>query len=87
MAITTANSVLGNRPWFGRLPSTIARLISSSVQPPMPVSRSGVMFDATPENGGTEKDSPPLRLRLATGSPVGDFGVWQLPQPRIDSTR
>ena len=30
----------------GRLPSLIAMMISSSLQPPIPVSTSGVMFDA-----------------------------------------
>src|SRR6478609_961456 len=45
----------------------------------MPVALSGVILGAVTVNGGSSQDRPPENA-LSMMSPVGPFGVWQLPQ-------
>ena len=71
---------------FGRMPVRSTFLISASVQLPMPVSLSGVMLDAVTLNGGSSNASPPENA-FSMMSPVGPFGVWQLPQVMRALTR
>ena len=68
------------------MPVRSSFLISASVQLPMPVSLSCVMLGAVTLNGGSSHDSPPENA-LSGMSPVGPFGVWQLPQVRMPLTR
>ena len=64
---------------FGRMPVRMTVLISASVQLPMPVSLSGVMFGAVTLNGGSSQDRPPEKSLPATAA-GGPFGEWQLAQ-------
>src|SRR5437879_5468287 len=78
-AVIPLNVVYGctgmRRSPLGRRPSRIAVMICSSVQPPMPVSRSGVMLDAYTVPNGPSYFRPPAL--------TGCFGtVWQ-PQPPV----
>jgi hypothetical protein len=71
---------------FGRLPVRSSVMICSSVQEPMPVSLSGVMFGAVTLNGGSSQLRPPEKSLPATAA-GGPFGVWQLPQVMMVLTR
>ena len=68
------------------MPVRSSFLMSASLHLPMPVSLSWVMLGAVTLNGGSSHDSPPENA-LSMMSPVGPFGVWQLPQVRIELTR
>ena len=72
---------------IGRTPSTSARLISASLQPPIPVSLSGVMFGAVAMKAGVLKASPPDSALSAISLPSASRGVWQLPQAMMVLTR
>src|SRR3954463_14740223 len=72
---------------FGRCPLRNAVLICSSVQEPMPVSLSCVMFDAVTLNGGSSQESPLERSRSQIGAPRSPFGVWQFWQVMMVLTR
>ena len=61
-------------------------MISSSLQVPMPVSLSGVMFGAVTLNGGSSKRKT-AGVILAGGRRGGPFGEWQLPQVMMVLTR
>lgn len=63
----------------GRRPSRIAVTICSSVQPPMPVSGSGVRLGAWTSKASSLIGLPPASYIPANG-PSGVCGVWQLPQ-------
>src|ERR1700704_6239264 len=54
-----ASGTPARRPWSGRIPCTSARLISASLQLPIPVSISGVMFGAVAMKAGVVKVRPP----------------------------
>ena len=71
---------------LGRTPVRSTFLMSASLHEPMPVSLSGVMLDAVTLNGGSSNSSPPENA-FSMMSPVGPFGVWQLPQVRRPLTR
>ena len=70
---------------FGRTPSLIARMICSSVQPPIPVSTSGVRLGGQAFMPWSAISDPPARC-MDWSLPSGVFGVWQLPQAPITST-
>src|SRR5207249_4160958 len=73
---------------FGRTPSRMARSTSLALQPPMPVSRSGVMFaPLTLYSDVSQLCGPPACSRAVSSAPPCTRGVWQLPQVRIPSTR
>jgi hypothetical protein len=65
----------------------MARLISASLQAPIPLSWSGVTFDAVASKAGVVNTRPPDNSFSAIGSPLAVFGVWQLPQANIEVTR
>ena len=71
---------------LGRTPVRNSFLMSASLQVPMPVSLSCVIFDAVTLNGGTSNDSPPVKSLPATAL-GGPFGEWQLPQVMMVLTR
>jgi hypothetical protein len=63
----------------GRLPSRMAAMICSSVQEPIPVSSSGVMFGVLMcIPGSSKKSGEPANSMPGTG-PSGPRVVWQLP--------
>ncbi len=82
-----ASGTPARRPRSGRTPSTSARLISASLQLPIPVSTSGVMFDAVAMKAGVVKVRPPENVFSATVLPSASRGVWQLPQAMMVLTR
>jgi hypothetical protein len=87
-AIGAPRGLPASGPRAGRSPWVMARLISASLQAPMPVSRSGVMFEATPAYGGMSKPTPPpASSRPGIARPSASLGVWQLPHARIVVTR
>src|SRR3989454_7662126 len=66
----------------------MARSTSLALQPPMPVSRSGVMFaPLTLYSDVSQLCGPPACSRAVSSAPSCTRGVWQLPQVRIPSTR
>src|SRR5437588_11610756 len=66
----------------------MARSTSLALQPPMPVSRSGVMFaPLTVYSDVSQVCGPPACSRAVSSAPPCTRGVWQLPQVRIPSTR
>jgi hypothetical protein len=70
------------------MPSTSARLISASLQLPIPVSTSGVMFGAVAMKAGVVKVRPPPEKAFsAIVLPSASRGEWQLPQAMIVLTR
>src|SRR5579862_1672918 len=71
---------------FGRTPLRNSFLMSASLQAPMPVSLSGVMFGAVTSNGGSSKRRPPEKSLPATTS-GGPLGEWQLAQVIMVLTR
>ena len=60
--------------------------MSASLQLPMPVSLSCVMFDGVTVKGGTSNGGPPVNSLPATTF-GGPFGEWQLPQVMMPLTR
>ncbi len=54
----------------------MAFFISASVKLPMPVSMSGVMFDAVPEKFDVSNESPPDRSRELMGNPSAFLTRW-----------
>ena len=69
------------------MPSISARLISASLQLPIPVSTSGVMFGAVAMKAGVSKVSPPDSALSAMILPSASRGEWQLPQAMMVLTR
>ena len=69
------------------MPSTSARLISASLQLPIPVSMSGVIFGAVAMKGGVLKVRPPDSALSAISLPSASRGEWQLPQAMMVLTR
>src|SRR5947208_2133649 len=66
----------------------MARSTSLALQPPMPVSRSGVMFaPLTLYSDVSQLCGPPACSRAVSSAPPCTRGVWQLRQVRIPSTR
>jgi hypothetical protein len=57
------------------------------VPAPIPVSRSGVMFEAVASKAGVVNSKPPDNSFSAIGCPVAVFGVWQLSHANIELTR
>ena len=81
----------------GRSPSRIAVAISASVQRPMPVSGSGVIFGATAHAPGRSRDdraqvvqehhTPPASSFPGSICPFGSRVLWHTPQKATVSTR
>src|SRR4030088_2223292 len=71
---------------FGRTPVVSSFLMSASLQAPIPLSLSEVMFDAVTSKGGSSKRMPPDSA-LSSIRPFGPRGVWQLWQVITVSTR
>jgi hypothetical protein len=71
---------------FGRTPVRNSFLMSAALHVPMPVSLSWVMLGAVTLNGGSSNSRNPEKA-LSMMSPVGPFGVWQLPQVSRPLTR
>ena len=69
------------------MPSTSARLISASLQLPIPVSASGVMFGAVAVKTGVSNVRPPESAFSAMILPLASRGEWQLPQAMMVLTR
>jgi hypothetical protein len=82
-----ASGTPASRPWFGRIPSTSARLISASLQLPIPVSGSGVMFGAVATKAGVLNVRPPENAFSRINGPFASRGEWQLPQAMMVLTR
>src|SRR5450432_3271639 len=72
---------------LGLIPVTRSFFRSASLQLPIPVSLSGVMFAANTVNGGASNGGPPPDNALSNIGPLGPRGVWQLWQVIRVSTR
>ena len=71
----------------GRRPSRMEAAISASVQRPIPVSGSGVMFGATARKPRSAKTRPPASAMPGTGRMPSPKVLWQAPQTAAVSTR
>src|ERR1700704_890937 len=71
---------------FGRPAVVSSFLMAASLQAPIPLSLSEVMFDAVTSKGGSSKRMPPDSA-LSSIRPFGPRGVWQLWQVITVSTR
>src|SRR4029453_5867606 len=68
-------------------PLTIARLSSSSVHLPIPVSGSDVRFAEYTVPHGPTKEKPPAHGRVSSTRPSGGSGVWPPTQWAIGPVR